>query len=95
MADATERFANRVENYVRYRPRYPKEILERLELVREFAAKLSDRYITGRCLPDKAIDVLDEAGARIRLRSMTKPPNLAQLRQLLETGGGSSLDVAG
>ena len=32
MADATERFANRVENYVRYRPRYPKEILERLEL---------------------------------------------------------------
>src|SRR5207247_1015510 len=32
MADATERFANRVENYVCYRPRYPKEILKRLEL---------------------------------------------------------------
>jgi ATP-dependent Clp protease ATP-binding subunit ClpC len=45
----------------------------------EMAVELSDRYITGRCLPDKAIDVLDEAGARVRLRSMTKPPNLAEL----------------
>jgi ATP-dependent Clp protease ATP-binding subunit ClpC len=45
------------------------------------AVELSDRYITGRCLPDKAIDVLDEAGARIRLRSMTKPPNLAELEE--------------
>jgi ATP-dependent Clp protease ATP-binding subunit ClpC len=43
----------------------------------EAASKLSDRYITGRCLPDKAIDVMDEAGARVRLRSMTKPPDLA------------------
>jgi len=48
------------------------------------AVKLSDRYITGRCLPDKAIDVLDEAGARIRLRSMTKPPNLAELEEQIE-----------
>src|ERR1700691_524388 len=45
------------------------------------AVELSDRYITGRCLPDKAIDVLDEAGARIRLRSMTKPPNLAEVEE--------------
>src|SRR4051812_49627680 len=45
---------------------------------------MSDRYITGRCLPDKAIDVLDEAGARIRLRSMTKPPNLAELEEQIE-----------
>src|SRR5256885_3729998 len=45
---------------------------------------MSDRYITGRCLPDKAIDVLDEAGARIRLRSMTKPPNLADLEEQIE-----------
>src|SRR6186713_1222411 len=45
------------------------------------AVELSDRYITGRALPDKAIDVLDEAGARIRLRSMTKPPNLAELEE--------------
>src|SRR5256885_16478672 len=36
------------------------------------AAEMSNRYITGRGLPDKAIDVIDEAGARVRLRSMTK-----------------------
>jgi len=48
------------------------------------AVELSDRYITGRCLPDKAIDVLDEAGARIRLRSMTKPPNLAEIEEEIE-----------
>src|SRR5579863_2462448 len=50
----------------------------------EAAVELSDRYITGRALPDKAIDVLDEAGARIRLRSMTKPPNLAELEEQIE-----------
>ncbi|MDB5297439.1 MAG: clpC, partial [Phycisphaerales bacterium] len=48
------------------------------------AVELSDRYITGRALPDKAIDVLDEAGARIRLRSMTKPPNLAEIEEKIE-----------
>jgi ATP-dependent Clp protease ATP-binding subunit ClpC len=48
------------------------------------AVQLSDRYITGRCLPDKAIDVVDEAGARIRLRSMTKPPNLAEIEEQIE-----------
>src|ERR671914_2755024 len=48
------------------------------------AVEMSDRYITGRCLPDKAIDVVDEAGARIRLRSMTKPPNLAELEEQIE-----------
>src|SRR3954462_5890286 len=35
------------------------------------SVELSDRYITGRCLPDKAIDVIDEAGARVRLKAMT------------------------
>ncbi len=50
----------------------------------ESAVEMSDRYITGRCLPDKAIDVLDEAGARIRLRSMTKPPNLAELEEQID-----------
>ena len=50
----------------------------------EAAVELSERYITGRFLPDKAIDVLDEAGARIRLRSMTKPPNLAELEEQIE-----------
>ena len=50
------------------------------------AVELSDRYITGRCLPDKAIDVIDEAGARVRLKAMTRPPDLkdidAQIEQL-------------
>ena len=50
----------------------------------ESAVEMSDRYITGRCLPDKAIDVVDEAGARIRLRSMTKPPNLAEIEEQIE-----------
>jgi ATP-dependent Clp protease ATP-binding subunit ClpC len=40
----------------------------------EAAVRLSDRYITGRFLPDKAIDVMDEAGARARTNSMTRPP---------------------
>lgn len=48
------------------------------------AVELSDRYITGRCLPDKAIDVIDEAGARIRLKSMTRPPNLKELDEQIE-----------
>jgi len=43
------------------------------------AVELSSRYISGRFLPDKAIDVIDEAGARVRLRSMTVPPELKQL----------------
>ncbi len=43
------------------------------------AVELSQRYITARCLPDKAIDVIDEAGARIRLKSMVRPPDLKEL----------------
>jgi len=43
------------------------------------AVDLSERYITARCLPDKAIDVIDEAGARIRLRTMTRPPDLKNI----------------
>jgi ATP-dependent Clp protease ATP-binding subunit ClpC len=42
----------------------------------EAAARLADRYITGRFLPDKAIDVLDEAGAKVHIALMTRPPNL-------------------
>ncbi len=45
----------------------------------EAAVEMSERYITARCLPDKAIDVIDEAGARIRLRNMSKPPDLKDL----------------
>jgi len=48
------------------------------------AVELSDRYISGRVQPDKAIDVIDEAGARVRLRTMTKPSNLSQLEKDVE-----------
>jgi ATP-dependent Clp protease ATP-binding subunit ClpC len=48
------------------------------------AVELSDRYISGRCLPDKAIDVIDEAGARIRLKAMTRPPDLKELDGQIE-----------
>ena len=50
----------------------------------EAAVELSDRYITGRCLPDKAIDVIDEAGARVRLKAMTRPPDLKELDAQIE-----------
>jgi ATP-dependent Clp protease ATP-binding subunit ClpC len=48
------------------------------------AVELSGRYITGRVQPDKSIDVIDEAGARVRLKSMTKPPDLADLEEQIE-----------
>jgi ATP-dependent Clp protease ATP-binding subunit ClpC len=48
------------------------------------AVEMSERYITARCLPDKAIDVIDEAGARIRLRSMSKPPDLKDIDEQVE-----------
>ncbi|MFM8642015.1 MAG: ATP-dependent Clp protease ATP-binding subunit, partial [Phycisphaerales bacterium] len=48
------------------------------------AVDLSGRYITGRVQPDKSIDVIDEAGARLRLRSMTKPPDLAEMEGRIE-----------
>ena len=50
----------------------------------EAAAKLSDRYITDRFLPDKAIDLIDEAGSKVRLNSYTVPPSLKQLEKRLE-----------
>ena len=50
----------------------------------ESAVEMSSRYITGRCLPDKAIDVIDEAGARVRLKCMTKPPDLTELEMDIE-----------
>jgi len=48
------------------------------------AVDLSGRYITGRVQPDKSIDVIDEAGARVRIKSMTKPPNLAEIEADIE-----------
>ncbi|WP_164670652.1 ATP-dependent protease ATP-binding subunit ClpC [Virgibacillus doumboii] len=50
----------------------------------EAAGNLSDRYITDRFLPDKAIDLIDEAGSKVRLSSYTVPPNLKELEQKLE-----------
>ena len=49
-----------------------------------WAAKLSERYITDRFLPDKAIDVIDEAGARARLAAQAPPPEVAALKGDLE-----------
>ncbi|WP_257351144.1 ATP-dependent protease ATP-binding subunit ClpC [Pseudalkalibacillus decolorationis] len=48
------------------------------------AVKLSDRYISDRFLPDKAIDLIDEAASKVRLRSYTAPPNLKELEQKLD-----------
>ncbi len=48
------------------------------------SARLSDRYITDRFLPDKAIDVIDEAGARARLATQVPPPEVADLKTRLE-----------
>jgi len=50
----------------------------------EAAAKLSERYITDRFLPDKAIDVIDEAGARARLATQSPPPAVAELKGQLD-----------
>ena len=48
------------------------------------AVEMSERYITARCLPDKAIDVIDESGARVRLRAMTRPPDLKEIDEDVE-----------
>jgi len=50
----------------------------------EAAVELSTRYITARCLPDKAIDVIDESGARVRLKSMVRPPDLKELEEEIQ-----------
>lgn len=50
----------------------------------EAAAKLSDRYISDRFLPDKAIDLMDEAASRVRLASFTAPPDLKKLEEEAE-----------
>ena len=66
------------------RPKY--EAHHRAKLTDEAlaaAARLSDRYLTGRWLPDKAIDVMDEAGARARIGAMTRPPDVKDLEKEL------------
>jgi len=49
------------------------------------AAKLADRYISGRFLPDKAIDLIDEAGSRARLNVLIVPPDIKKLEENIET----------
>ena len=48
------------------------------------AVRLSDRYITTRHLPDKAIDVLDEAGARARIASLNRPPEFDEMQKRID-----------
>jgi ATP-dependent Clp protease ATP-binding subunit ClpC len=50
----------------------------------EAAAQLSDRYISGRYLPDKAIDIIDEAGAKARLSVLMTPPDLKKIEAAIE-----------
>ena len=50
----------------------------------ESSAKLADRYITGRFLPDKAIDIIDEVGSRARLSVLTVPPEIKDLEEKIE-----------
>ncbi|MCM8711755.1 ATP-dependent Clp protease ATP-binding subunit [Clostridium sp. SYSU_GA19001] len=50
----------------------------------EAAVNLSDRYITDRYLPDKAIDLIDEAAAKVRIANLTAPPDLKQLEEEIE-----------
>ncbi len=60
------------------------------------AASLSKRYLTGRFLPDKAIDVMDEAGSRLRVASMTRPAEikiLQQKKQALETSKANAVNA--
>ncbi len=67
----------RIKYEQHHKARYTEEALEQ-------AAKLSDRYLTGRFLPDKAIDVMDEAGARARIGSMTRPPDVKNIEHEIE-----------
>ncbi len=48
------------------------------------AARLSDRYVTDRFLPDKAIDLIDEAASKVRLQALVAPPELKELEQKIE-----------
>ena len=51
----------------------------------EAAVEFSTRYISGRFLPDKAIDVIDEAGSRVRMKTMTRPPDLRDIEKEIES----------
>ncbi|MEY2482560.1 MAG: ATP-dependent Clp protease ATP-binding subunit ClpC [Verrucomicrobiota bacterium] len=67
------------------RPKYEQHHKAKLtDEALETAVKLSERYITGRFLPDKAIDVMDEAGARARINAMTRPPDVKEIEKEIE-----------
>src|SRR5205814_4185096 len=67
------------------RPKYEAHHKARLtDEALETAVKFSERYITGRFLPDKAIDVMDEAGARARIGAMTRPPDVKEIEKEIE-----------
>src|SRR5213594_163991 len=67
------------------RPKYEEHHkMELTDRAVEAAVRLSDRYITGRFLPDKAIDVMDEAGSRARIGAMTRPPDVKNLEAEIE-----------
>ena len=68
------------------RPKYEAHHKARLtDEALDAAVRLSDRYLTGRFLPDKAIDVMDEAGARARINAMTRPPDVKEIEKDIET----------
>ncbi len=54
------------------------------DMALEAAVNLSDRYITDRFLPDKAIDLIDEAASRVRIRNYTAPPDLKEMEEKLD-----------
>ena len=67
------------------RPKYEEHHkIELTDAALAASVKLSDRYITGRFLPDKAIDVMDEAGSRARIGAMTRPPDVKNLEAEIE-----------
>src|SRR5881396_1714514 len=67
------------------RPKYEEHHKAKLtDEALETAVRFSDRYITGRFLPDKAIDVMDEAGARARINAMTRPPDVKEIEKEIE-----------
>src|SRR5690606_20503398 len=61
-----------------HKARYSDEAIEQ-------AVKLSARYLTGRFLPDKATDVMAEAGARARIAAMTRPPEVKEIEAEIES----------
>jgi len=67
------------------RPKYEEHHkAEITDMAVEASVKLSDRYITDRYLPDKAIDLMDEAGSRARIGAMTRPPELKEIEGEIE-----------